>query len=346
MLRMRNRLLLFTSVILIACGSTPPKTAPAAKSEEAAKLIKSVKPSYKETFAQGSTIEIGYTPVSTVDSVQISVDGQRIKGTKYTAPTDHLGKINYTVTAFKAGESQTMNGQFTVLAAREPEVRKVNIKAQYPHDPTAYTQGLLYHDGKLYESTGERGRSSIRVSEVATGKVLRKRDLDKKYFGEGLALLGGKLYQLTWEEGVVFVYDIDNFENRTELPLAGEGWGITTDGTHLYVTDGSTRITKYDAAFRKISSVEVADNRQTINFLNELEWINGKIWANVYTTDLIAVINPETGVVEQYIDCSVLNQKIGNKATADVLNGIAYDPTSKKIWLTGKDWDTLFEITI
>lgn len=341
---MRTQIWIVLSALFIGCGSTPPKSA-AVTVATTEKLLKSLKPTYKELFAKGSTVTISYTPAEGVDSVHIFVDTLRLKGNEWVA--DKTGKINYKVTAYKGSESQSLSGQFTVVSNTEPRLQKIRIVAKYPHQADAYTQGLIFHGGNFFESTGERGRSSIREVDIKSGKILRKRDLDKKYFGEGLALLADKLYQLTWEEGVIFVYDINDFEKRTELPLSGEGWGITTDGTYLYISDGSHKITKYDPdGFRKISQIEVVDNRHTIDYLNELEWIDGKIWANVYTTDLIAVINPQTGIVERYLDCRELVNKIGNATQADVLNGIAYDPKTRRIWLTGKDWDSLFEVTL
>lgn len=341
---MKMRLLILTVIMLIGCGSTPAKPTGETKELISEKFISSLTPTYKEIYRLGTMVVIDYKSDLKLDSIKIFVDNKPIAKNQWIS--DRLGKINYKVIAYKGAEHQSLSGQFTVVADMSPRLRKVKIVRRHPHQKDAYTQGLLFHDGYLYESTGERGRSSIRQVDIETGNVKRKRDLDDKYFGEGVALLGDKLYQLTWEEGVVFVYDLNDFSKRSELPLSGEGWGITTDGTYLYIADGSYRISKYDpVTFKKISQIEVADDTHVIDFLNELEWINGKIWANVYTTDLIAIIDPQTGAVESYLDCRKLHESITNAAEADVLNGIAFDPKTGRIWLTGKDWDTLFEVT-
>lgn len=348
---MRLKSVLLIPVILLSCGQTPstvttttPQTASLSKES---KLLQSVTPSYKETFAQGELVKFAYKTDGVVDSVRIVVDGNRVTGEQMQAQEDRVGRVAYRVTAFKGDENHSMDGEFLVVARNAPKVERIKIKKSYPHSTNAYTQGLLFHDGKLYESTGQYGASSLRMVDVSSGKVLKNKDLDEKYFGEGLALLNGKLYQLTWEEGVVFVYDLQTFELVKEYKIAGEGWGVTTDGTHLYVADGTHRISKYDPdGFRKMSQIEVVDNKQRVTYLNELEWINGKIWANIYTSNIIAVINPKSGVVERYIDCSELVNKIGNASSADVLNGIAHDPKTGRIWLTGKEWDKLFEVTV
>lgn len=338
--------------MLLGCSSaTPTATSSSANTTPQTKqltLLKSVTPSYKESFAQGANVKIDYKSDGKIDSVVVTIDGKRLQDDlSYKAPMDRVGRVSYSVKAFKGGESHTMNGEFTVLSATKPKIQRVSVVRKYPHSKNSYTQGLLYHDSKLYESTGEYGKSALQIVELESGEIIESKKLDKKYFGEGLALLNGKLYQLTWEQGVVFVYDFNDFDKVIQFPIAGEGWGITTDGKYLYVSNGSSVITKYDSEnFTKVSQFEVADNVQKLMYINELEWIDGKIWANVYTTNVVAVINAQNGVVERYIDCSLLVESIGNQATADVLNGIAHDPKSGRLWLTGKNWDTLFEVKV
>lgn len=352
-MRKSNMIFFAFVAMLVGCSSATPKTtttvSTASPTEKSVSLLKAVTPGYKENFAQGAKVKIGYKTDQQPDSVVVTVDGERLQAVDLTfaAPTDRVGRVSYSVKAFKGGQSQTMNGEFTVLAATKPKIQKIAIVRKYPHNKDSYTQGLLYHDSKLYESTGEYGRSALQIVDVESGKILKSKSLDKKYFGEGLELLNGKLYQLTWEQGVVFVYDVNDFEKVTQFPIVGEGWGITTDGKYLYVSNGSNVITKYDPEkFTKVSQFEVADNLQKLNYINEMEWIDGRIWANVYTTNVVAVINPQSGVVERYVDCSLLEQSIGNQSTADVLNGIAYHAKSGRIWMTGKNWDTLFEVKV
>lgn len=347
---MKILLLLFLSTICIACGSAAPSatsTAQTSSAAEAPKLISSLTPTYKDHIAQGASVEIKYKPLRKLDSVIITFNGERLAPDQYTvtAPMT-VGKVAFRVEAWADGKSQALPGQFIVVAAKAPNQLRAKIVRTHPHQTDGYTQGLIFRDGMLYESTGEYGHSSLRKVEIATGRPTTNIPLDKRYFGEGIEELNGKIYQLTWREGVVLVYDATTFEPVEQLAISGEGWGVATDGKTLFVSDGTTRITEYDPQkMTKIRSFEVCDNQTEVNYINELEWIDGKIWANIYTTNLIAIINPVTGVVESYIDCSELERKIGNQASADVLNGIAYDPKSRRIWVTGKKWDTLFEIS-
>ncbi len=235
-------------------------------------------------------------------------------------------------------------------AARQPrpapQVVYPSVVNAYPHDPRAYTQGLLFHDGKLYESTGEYGRSDVRRVDPVSGQVEQKTPLANRYFGEGLALLDGKLYQLTWQEQRCFVYDLA-LRQQSMLSYTGEGWGIATDGRWLYVSDGSHRIVRYNPSdFSRDSVIEVYDDRGRVELLNELEWIDGTLWANLYGTNRIAVIDPATGSVLKYIDCAALESRIAITPDVDVFNGIAYDSTNRRIFVTGKRWDRLFEINI
>lgn len=222
-----------------------------------------------------------------------------------------------------------------------------NVKSTYPHDPVAYTQGLLWHDGKLIESTGEYGHSTLRRVDPRSGKVEKEVKLGRRYFAEGLELIADTLYQLTWQEGRCFMYNVRTLAKIGEFSYTGEGWGLATDGTKLYMSDGSNRITQRDAKnFAVIGRLDVFDADGAVDMLNEMEWIDGRLWANIYMTHLIAVIDPISGRVEKYIDASVLFPRIGNMESADVLNGIAYDKHGDRIFVTGKKWDTLFEISI
>lgn len=227
-----------------------------------------------------------------------------------------------------------------------PKFHTAKIKNTYPHHKEAYTQGLVFSDGVLYESTGEYGHSTLRKVELTTGKVIKNLPLASQFFGEGLELYDGKLYQLTWREGKVFIYDISTFKQVATYDLSGEGWGITSHNGELYITDGTAQIRVVDPSnFRVLRTIDVRSDRGAIDQLNELEWIEGRIWANVYFSPLVVVINPETGIVEQVIDCSALAKQINNPQ-ADVQNGIAYDTLQKRIFMTGKNWEKLFEIEL
>ena len=220
------------------------------------------------------------------------------------------------------------------------------VVASYPHDESSYTQGLFFHDGKMYESTGQYGESTMRIVDPVSGKALKRLDFDRKYFVEGSVILDGKLYILTWTNKLVFVYDAATLAYEKTLAYPREGWGLTTDGKQLIASDGSSRLYFMDTSLKVQRTVTVRLNDRPIRYLNELEYIDGKIWANVYTSDLILVIDPSDGRVEATVDCTGLLSKPYQTRKADVLNGIAYNPADKKIYLTGKYWKRLFEITL
>lgn len=218
----------------------------------------------------------------------------------------------------------------------------------YPHDPNAYTQGLVFIDGTLYEGTGEWGESELRRVDLETGEVLESHPLDDEYFGEGIVVMGDRIYQLTWKAGVAFVYDRETFERLETFTYTGEGWGLTTDGERLIMSDGSDRLVFRDPeTFEALGSVEVRDAGQPVTRLNELEYIDGEVWANVYQTDWIARIDPATGDVTGWIDMRGLKPAGDPRwEHVDVLNGIAWDPESGRLLVTGKDWPAMFEIEL
>ena len=222
----------------------------------------------------------------------------------------------------------------------------VEVVKEYPHDAKAYTQGLFFHDGRFYESTGQYGESSFRIVDLKTGKVERKLDFNRKYFGEGSVILGEKMYMLTWTNKVAFVYNANNLEYEKTYSYPREGWGLTTDGKLLVASDGSSRIWFLTPDMKLDHSINVTLNGKPLRFLNELEWIDGKIWANIYTTDIIAIIDPKSGVVEATIDCTGLLPRSLRTPDTDVLNGIARDPATGKIYITGKNWPVLYEIKL
>lgn len=215
----------------------------------------------------------------------------------------------------------------------------------YPHDRRAYTQGLVYVDGVLYESTGLRGRSSLRRVELESGRVLERRTLLPPYFGEGLAVLGDKIYQLTWESGIGYVYDRESMQLVREFRYGIEGWGMTHDGESLIVSDGTSTLYFWDPeTLLETRQLIVRDQGSRVENLNELELIDGEIYANIWMEDRIARISPETGKVLSWIDLSgLLERRSGNE---DVLNGIAWDEDQKRLFVTGKLWPKIFEIEL
>lgn len=220
----------------------------------------------------------------------------------------------------------------------------VNI---WPHDPNAFTQGLLFLDGKMVESTGQEGRSSLRNVELQTGRILKKIDVPYPYFAEGITVFNNKIYQLTWQDQLGFIYDAQSFEKTGQFYYNGEGWGLTTDGRSLILSDGSNRIRFLDPdSFKVTKTIAVMDGKTPVDQLNELEFVNGEIYANIWHDDRIATINPENGRVTAWIDLAGLLQPGDVQDPEAVLNGIAYDQSSGRLFVTGKLWPRLFEIKI
>lgn len=222
---------------------------------------------------------------------------------------------------------------------------KIEVVNAYPHDTGSYTQGLFWHDGSLYESTGLNGKSTFRKVDLQSGQALTKLPFNKKYFVEGSVMLGDKLYILTWTNKVIFIYDANTLEYRSTYSYPREGWGLTTDGKSLISSDGSSRIYFLTPELKFERSINVTLNGRAVRYLNELEWIDGRIWANVYTSDTIVIINPDTGVVEATVDCEGLLPERLRTSDTDVLNGIAVD-SEGRIFLTGKNWPELYEVKL
>ena len=229
----------------------------------------------------------------------------------------------------------------------EPLFYSYEVVAEYPHLRTSYTQGLQFVDGELWEGTGEYGRSQLLRTDLATGKALQSQANPKNEFGEGITVLGDKIYQLTWLNGLMHIYDRKTLKLIATHTYKGEGWGLTSDGTKLYMSDGTSNIRVLNLETLKVERyIGVTAYGESISYLNELEWIEGKIWANIYTTNQIAIINPENGVVEGIIDLAEILPKSEHDSKTDVLNGIAYDKATKRIFVTGKNWSKLFEIKL
>ena len=222
----------------------------------------------------------------------------------------------------------------------------LEVVKEYPHDTESYTQGLFIKDGQMYESTGLNGKSTFRVVNMETGEAERRLDFDKKYFVEGSVMFEDNLYILTWESRIAFIYDAETLKYKSSWKYPREGWGITTDGKQLIASDGSANLYFMDKNFKLDRRVAVKYEDRPVRWLNELEYIKGKVWANVYTSDEIVIINPRDGSVEGIIDCRGLLPKELHTDSTDVLNGIAYDKNADKIYLTGKNWPKLYEVKL
>lgn len=222
-----------------------------------------------------------------------------------------------------------------------------SVLETYPHDPGAFTQGLLFHEGLLYESTGGWGTSSIRQVELETGRVLKKRDLARHFFGEGVALWEDRLIQLTWRSGTGFVYDLATLEPRATFPYSGEGWGLTEDGSDLIMSDGTNQLRRLDPnSYEEIARLEVFAHGRPVSGVNELEYIDGEIWANIFPTERIARIDPASGQVTAWLELSGILGVRRQRSPDAVPNGIAWDQEGQRIFVTGKLWPVLFEIAV
>ncbi len=234
----------------------------------------------------------------------------------------------------------------STVASRTPTFG-FDVVSEHPHDPTAFTQGLQWYNGRLFESTGEVGTSGIREVDLASGRVLRRRELAPPHFGEGLVILGDKLFQITWKTGKAFVYDWKTFEPKGDFSYDGEGWGLTTDGASLIMSDGSSTLRWRDPnTFAEQKTLAVTDHGTPVTQLNELEWVKGEIWANVWQSDQIARIDPATGTVTGWIDLAGILPAMDRSGQEDVLNGIAYDAAADRYFVTGKKWSKLYEIRL
>lgn len=241
------------------------------------------------------------------------------------------------------GEEKEVENQPTTTYAT---LYDYSVVAEYPHSADSYTQGLEWVDGSMWEGTGQEGESYLQLLDLNSGAVERIASLPDDEFGEGITHFGDRIYQLTWTSRKAYVYDLEGRLLKT-IRYNGEGWGITTDGKRLFLSDGSSTIREIDPeTFATKRSILVSFNGQPLDYINELEWANGKIWANVYLTSAIVEINPTTGIVEGYVDLPELRSRLKDNPEAEAFNGVAYNPTSGRFYVTGKDWNKIFEIEI
>lgn len=344
--------LLFLSALIISCGNDP--------AENSGIFLMKIEDDLKE-FQLGEEIQVKISNAGSqkIDSVVYFLGDQRLQKSEdplqlsYTFEEEKLGKWPLRAVIYSEGNSEELSEEITLFNDEAPVLYSYEIIAEYPHATDAYTQGLEFFNDTLYESTGQYGSSSLRKIDFKTGEVLKSKPLEEEYFAEGLSILDGKIYQLTWKEGMGFIYDINTFEelgtfayNRSE-----EGWGLTNDGEKFYKSDGTEKIWILNGeTLAEEDFIQTVTHKSISTQLNELEWVDGMIYANTYQKDGVAIINPENGAVVGVINFQGLREELGNEEELndlnDVLNGIAYNPKTNKLYVTGKKWDTLFEVEI
>jgi len=306
---------------------------------------------------QPLTISISEKGNKPIDSVQFSIDNQKVKSTNNTATFNldgyKLGKHNITAIVFYENKTEKVTSPIYILADTAPDIYTYKIINTYPHDKKAYTQGLEYYNGFLYEGTGQKGESSIRKVNLTTGEVLQQKDLDAQYFGEGITILNNKIYQLTWKGGVGFVYNLETFAKESEFKYtkSREGWGLTNNGEKIIKSDGTENIWFLNLeTLVEESYIEAYTDSRKVENLNELEYVNGMIYANVWQQNSILIINPINGKIEGVANLNSLKEHIQKEQTLqerdDVLNGIAYDKDNNRLFVTGKHWGKLYEIEL
>jgi glutamine cyclotransferase len=336
---LKSILLLFTLFVLISCDQKY-----AFKWETPVEI----------NIDQPLPIQVIEKQNKSIDKIIYKLDGQEIKGDKALDISAYrLGKHSLEAEVFYGSKSKVLNQIVTFMAAKEPKVYNFKIINTYPHDVGAYTQGLEYHNGFLYESTGKNGSSSLRKVDLKTGKVLQQIEVPSQYFAEGMTILHDKIYQLTWRENTGFIYNLADFSQIGTFAYqkSKEGWGLTHDSQRLIKTDGTEKVWFLDPETQKeMGFVEAYTNQQSVPDLNELEFIEGKIFANVYQKNIILILNPENGAIEGVVDLNDLEKEVKKTQNLipqdEVLNGIAYDESQKRIFVTGKHWGKLFEIQL
>ncbi len=311
---------------------------------------------FKEYYMSQDVVELGILNPNSkeIDSVTYFVNDKKVETIKgsgklsFNLKDQKLGYQYLKATVYFGGENSVATARIELVSNIEPKLLKYTILNTFPHDTASFTEGLEFHKDTLYESIGLYEKSKLLKTDYKTGKIYKNLKLDDKYFGEGITFVNNKLYQLTWKEKTGFVYNADTWklEKTFAYDKDIEGWGMTNDGKYIYQTDKTEKIWKMDPETQKmIDYANVYSGNSKIKSINELEWIDGKIYTNVWEKDAIAVVNPASGAVEGILDMSGLRKFIIAKPT-DYLNGIAYNPKTKTIFVTGKNWNKMFEIKV
>ncbi len=305
----------------------------------------------KKVFTPGDMLRVSLKKINKIeyDSIVYYKDNKKIDSIHEIGKK--LGDKKITVRIFKKNNYKERSLNIRVLSSLTPKLFTYKIVNEYPHDINSYTQGLEFYNNRLFESIGLRGKSALKEIDYKSGKVIRNLPIDDAYFAEGITLLDKKIYQLTWQSKIGFIYDLESFKliDSFQYKKSIEGWGLCNDGKTIYKSDGSSKIWKINPnTLEEVDFIQVTTNKSIITKINEMEWVNGRIYANTYqfNKDIIIIINPESGTVEGVVDFDGLKQKVKNHPKIDVLNGIAYNKNSNTIFMTGKNWNKLFELQI
>ncbi len=339
--------IIFLSTLTIGCGSNSEKK----KKHFELKITEN-----KTKFPLGSTVNasIENKEQLTIESVSYYLDkNDPISSKELTysekIDTEMLGTHTLNAIVHFDGKKEIVSKKITFLNNKAPKLYSYKIIATYPHDQNAFTQGLEFHGDTLYESTGQNGQSSLRKVALKTGKVLKKIAVDDQFFAEGITIINNQILQLTWQGNKGFVYDLTSLKQTGTFDYSKsiEGWGLCNDGTKIYKSDGTEKIWRLNAkTLAEEDYIQITTNKSVKTRFNELEWVDGKIYANTWQKDGIAIINPKNGALEAVINLSGLREKVTPHEQLNVLNGIAYKPDTKQLFVTGKYWDKLFEIEV
>lgn len=286
-----------------------------------------------------------------VDSVVYYLDGNTlpIDQNRILLKSPSLGEKTLKARFLSEGQWGTLEKKITLLAEEQPQIYSYQVLNSFPHDQTAFTQGLEFHGDTLYESTGQKGASTLRKVDYRSGRVLKSVSLEKQYFGEGITILNDTIYMLTWQQGTGLLFNRETLEQIGSFKYgeSKEGWGLCNDGRQLYKSDGTQRIWKLNpSTLEEKNFIETVTNRSVFNKANELEYAEGKIYANVWQKESMMIINPETGAIEGVVNFGGLSNQVTKHPKLDVFNGVAYHPERKTFFVTGKNWDKLFEVRI
>jgi len=344
------KLLLITTVVFLYSSCE-------GKKESSSDLFEVVIKDVKKTYTPNDSFSVSIINKKNteIDSVVYYLNKNRINSsnnlneTNISLANQKLGVRSLHAKIYSDENEYDVSNKVTILSSITPKLYTYKILEEYPHDINAYSQGLEFNNGILYESTGQYKKSSLRKTNFETGEVINVVNLSDSYFGEGLTILNDKIYQLTWKEKTGFIYNLETMEKTGSFVYANskEGWGLCNNGNSIYKSDGTQKIWELNPnTLGEVDFIEIYTNTSKIKSVNELEWVDGKIYANIYQKDAVAIVNPSNGAVEGVIDFTTLKSNVTQHETLDVLNGIAFNGEPNILYITGKNWDKLFKVEV